>query len=258
MPFRIQKKYAVLGTILLFIFLGLAFALSTRGGLYNAVTAVDYSVDNALTPLRVHIGLAQFMLSMTYLGNPDVIVAFELCLLAFIILAHRKRIAALFLGGMIVGELFSVFFKNLLARSRPLESVFHVSRVGYSFPSGHALLSIIFYGTVGFFCAHLVQQQWQKRIIVILSSIIILLIGFSRMFLGVHWFSDVLAGWTLGGACLIGVIGVFNYIHHHLRSEKVKNLTKKELVGIIVVSLMLGFFIIFFAVTHVAELRSIV
>lgn len=258
MPFRISKNVLIIGIISLFIFFGLAIALSSHSALYSTVTSVDYSVDNAVAPLRQHKDLAQYMVAVTYLGNPEVIIAFEICLLAFIILAHRKRIAALFLGGIIVGELFSYTFKDLLARSRPLESVFHISRVGYSFPSGHALLSMIFYGTAGFFAAHLAPQKWQKRIITTITAIIIFLIGCSRIFLGVHWFSDVVGGWTLGAVCLIAVAGVFNYIHHHLRNEKIKTISQKERVGIIVVALMLGFFVIFFSVTHLAELRSIV
>jgi len=258
MPFRISKNILILGAILLCLFLGLFIALSSHGPLYSSVTSFDYSVDNAVAPLRHHQDLAQFMLSMTYLGNPEIIIVFEICLLAIIIIVHRKRIAALFLGGIVLGEVISLFFKNILARARPIETLFHVSRVGYSFPSGHALLSMIFYGCLGFFAAHVARKTWQKKLIGIVVGCIIFLIGFSRVFLGVHWFSDVIAGWSLGGVCLVAIIAVFQAIHHHLKNENRKLISAREKIWIIIIALMLGFFITFFFVTHLSELRSIV
>jgi undecaprenyl-diphosphatase len=239
------------------IFLLLALMLSIPGPIYDAIVSIDHSVETLIAPFRAFPELVRFMALVTYLGNPEIIIALEIALIAFILLVHRKRIAALFLGGIVVGEIFSWLFKNLLARVRP-DEIFRVSRHGFSFPSGHALLAMVFYGCLGFFAMHLVRKQWQKRLIGIVTGIIIFLIGTSRVFLGVHWASDVIGGWMLGLACLLGVIILFHHIHDHKAHENLRTLSRKEMTAVLVVTLMVGFFVVYYFVTQIGQIRSIV
>lgn len=252
-----QKKLVGVAILSLACFFVLVFSLLSHKVLYSTLVQVDSSVEQIVAPLRASKDLAQFMLSMTYLGNPEIIIVFEICLLALIVLLHRKRIARLFLGSIIAGELASLFFKNILARTRPAETVFHISRVGYSFPSGHALLGTLFYGSLGFFLVHILHKKWQRVAVAISTTCIIFLIGFSRIYLGVHYATDVIGGWLLGSTFLVLVGIFFVKIHHHLKSESLKSLSRTERVGLIVVSFMLGFFLLFFVITHTEELRSI-
>ncbi len=103
------------------------------------------------------------------------------------------------LGG---GEALNLVLKQLLARPRP--PVVHplVSAAGYSFPSGHAMASLIAYGMLAYF-AILALRTWRARTgAVCAAALLVLLIGFSRLYLGVHYVSDVLGGFAAGGVWL--------------------------------------------------------
>jgi membrane-associated phospholipid phosphatase len=117
---------------------------------------------------------------------------------------------------------------------------------------------MIFYGCLGFFIAHLLPKRSHKIIVACITGFVIFAIGISRVFLGVHWASDVLGGWALGGAVLSMVCAIFYKIHHHLKKEKITDLSRKEAFGIAILAAALGFFFIAYFVTHVTELRSIV
>jgi membrane-associated phospholipid phosphatase len=246
-----------LGFFCFCIFAFLALALTSHGLLFNNLIRFDHMADSLVAPLRSDQDLTQCMLVMTYLGNPEIIIAFEACLLAVIVIVHRKRIAALFLAGIILGELTSLVFKSLLVRIRPT-TLLHIVAHGYSFPSGHALLSTVFYGCLGFFLSHILHKKWQKILTAIITTLVIFFVGFSRIFLGVHWTSDVIGGWALGGAFLALIAAIFFHIHKHSKGERITDLNHKEIVGLSIVALALGFFLVYFFVTHIAEVRSIV
>ena len=96
--------------------------------------------------------------------------------------------------------------KELFARPRPYFEHPLVLETSYSFPSGHATMSLIFYGMLAYFCV-LALRTWRARTAVIFgASLLVLLIGFSRIYLGVHYFSDVVAGFASGGIWLSALI----------------------------------------------------
>jgi undecaprenyl-diphosphatase len=251
------KKLVELAILLFIGFFIFVAGLVTQSELTASIVHFDYAIDAWIAPFRSLKDVAQGMLVMTYLGNPEMIIAFQVCIILVIVMVHRKRIAGLFLGGIIIGEAAALFFKNVLARSRPVETIFHVARHGYSFPSGHALLSIVFYGSLGFFLVHVSHTQAHKVLVIIFTALLIFLIGFSRVFLDVHWASDVLGGWLLGGALLSIIIVIFSRIHKHTNGERITDLSHKERTGLALISLALGFFLVLFFVAHLSELRSI-
>jgi membrane protein DedA with SNARE-associated domain/membrane-associated phospholipid phosphatase len=103
------------------------------------------------------------------------------------------------LGG---GEVLNQVIKYLVARPRPVFAQPLIPESGYSFPSGHAVLSLIAYGLLAYF-AVLVLPTWRARTGVITAAgLLVLVIGFSRLYLGVHYFSDVVAGYAAGGVWL--------------------------------------------------------
>jgi undecaprenyl-diphosphatase len=120
-------------------------------------------------------------------------------LAAFLVLAIQKRwlevkgLLICLLGGVALNELL----KRLFERARP--DVFQVvEAMGYSFPSGHAMVSLCFYGMIAFLIARNIPL-WRWRLVVMVSAaLFILSIGISRIYLGVHYPSDVLAGYTAG------------------------------------------------------------
>ncbi len=92
--------------------------------------------------------------------------------------------------------------KGLFERPRPQFEHPLLVETSYSFPSGHAMESFVVYGMLTYF-AVLALRSWEQRVGVVLgAALLVVLIGFSRMYLGVHYLSDVLAGYAAGGVWL--------------------------------------------------------
>jgi membrane-associated phospholipid phosphatase len=100
------------------------------------------------------------------------------------------------------GELLNVLLKNIFARPRPVfEDPLQVA-ANYSFPSGHAMLSVIVYGLLAYFALLGIKSQGKRIAVIVGTIILVLLIGLSRIYLGVHYFSDVVGGYAAGAAWL--------------------------------------------------------
>lgn len=140
------------------------------------------------------------MRDVTALGGVTVVtLATIVGVLAF--LFHRKRWhAAILAATVILADIASEGLKSLYGRPRP-ELVPHGSYVySSSFPSGHSTLSAATYLTLAMLISSLEPNRGTKSMVFILAVALVLGIGFSRVYLGVHWPSDVLAGWCLGAA----------------------------------------------------------
>jgi undecaprenyl-diphosphatase len=118
-----------------------------------------------------------------------------------VFLFHGRRRHALVLGGaVLLANFTSEIAKTIYGRPRP-DLVPHGSYVySASFPSGHSMLSAATYLTLAMLIASLEGRRSTKILAYVLAVVLILAIGFSRVYLGVHWPSDVLAGWSLGAA----------------------------------------------------------
>jgi undecaprenyl-diphosphatase len=102
--------------------------------------------------------------------------------------------------------LLDQLLKGLFARPRPFFEHPVLVEASYSFPSGHAMESFVLYGMLAYF-AVLALKTWRARTAVVFgAALLVLLIGLSRMYLGVHYFSDVLAGYAAGGVWLCALI----------------------------------------------------
>lgn len=88
-------------------------------------------------------------------------------------------------------------FKNIFIRVRPLE-YFLIEQGGYSFPSGHAMVSMSFYTTMTYLISKGRKKRSSRIILFITNFVIVTIIGFSRVYLGVHWPTDVLMGFIVG------------------------------------------------------------
>jgi undecaprenyl-diphosphatase len=106
------------------------------------------------------------------------------------------------------GELFVWIIKNIIERPRPPLTNALVIENSYSFPSGHSFIAIAFYGLITFFLFESLKKKYLKTLIVIFGLVLIILIGSSRIYLGAHWPSDVLASYTSGLAWLSFIITI--------------------------------------------------
>ena len=142
------------------------------------------------------------MIFFTYLGDWRVIFGLGAVAVLILGLLRKKREIIFFVAILISGAIIKEFIKLLVKRPRPDASFALIPEDGYAFPSGHALMSVIFYGTLCYFIYRACKNKRQKIILLIAAAILVFLIGFSRIYLGVHRPSDVIAGWLIGFSIL--------------------------------------------------------
>lgn len=146
------------------------------------------------------VWLQNAVADLTALGGYAILTVLVLASVIYL-LAVGKRVSALLVFGSITsGAILSSVLKIGFARVRP-DLVEHLTHAASSsFPSGHATLSAIAYLTLGALMARAHPQKRVKGIILGGAIILTMIVGASRVYLGVHWPSDVLAGWSLGAA----------------------------------------------------------
>jgi undecaprenyl-diphosphatase len=139
-------------------------------------------------------------IDVTALGSLAVLSL--LILLAFALLASLRRWSegVLLVAGAGGGLLISQGLKLVFGRERPDLAYRAVEAVNASFPSGHAMLSAVVFLTLGVLAARFSDRRRVKVLAMSAAVLISLLVGVSRIYLGVHWASDVLAGWCVGAA----------------------------------------------------------
>lgn len=186
---------------------GLAvFGLIVEEMLEGGTTASDNAILLALrTPghLATPIGppwLLQSAIDLSALGGFTFIWLFTIAMAGFFALTRRWRAMIVFLAAIVGASVLDALLKLSFHRARP-EIVPHLALVdNASFPSGHAMISAATYLTVGAMLTR-AQKSWRVRVYLLTIFIAItLMIGLSRLYLGVHWPSDVFAGWSIGAA----------------------------------------------------------
>lgn len=145
--------------------------------------------------------LTDFFKVITHLGDKYALVVIFGLILVLVLMRKLFVGRALILFVSVGGAIgVSTILKHLVERARPLNGL--VTEMGYAFPSNHATMAIVTYG----FCIYLLMRSkissCIRKILISILVLLILLIGFSRIYLGVHFFSDIMGGYTLGGIFL--------------------------------------------------------
>lgn len=147
--------------------------------------------------------LPQIMVDLTSLGSGTFHVLFTVAVTGFLIVKGARKRAMILLAAISSGGLVVALLKNLFDRPRP-ELVSHLVQVqSLSFPSGHAANSALVYLTMGILLTKVEEGRWVRAYIMIAAMVLTLAVGLSRLYLGVHWPSDVAAGWAFGAAWAI-------------------------------------------------------
>lgn len=192
---KVTRRQPVWGVgvvaVLLVLFTGLALSLHTP-----ALIWVDHAVQTWVFALRTPT-LTRIALFFTALGLTPVISPIALLAVGFLCAHHRMRASLLLVLSMLGGAGLDAVMKNWMHRLRP-PAPWLTTASGFSFPSGHAMIAVAFYGMLGYLL--IVSLGWPRRLVVPVTAVVVLLIGLSRIYLGVHYPSDVLAGFALGGA----------------------------------------------------------
>lgn len=179
------------------------FAVIAEEVLEKETQAFDQGILLALRHLHTRL-LDRVMVGITFFGEPYVLLG--LCLVLGIwLLRRRQRSEATTLAIASLGAIgLNFVLKDLFARARPTLWQRVVDVGFYSFPSGHAMISLVVYGTIGYLLATRFKR-WSV-LIISLTILLIVVIGLSRLYLGVHWPTDVIAGYAAGLVWLVACI----------------------------------------------------
>ena len=136
------------------------------------------------------------------------------------LLIKNKKIGLSIISDIVIITVLNQLLKRILQRPRPTEFRI-VEETGYSFPSGHSMVSMAFYGYLIYLIYRYIKNKYIKWSLIVLLSILICLIGISRIYLGVHYTSDVLGGFLLSISYLVVYISL-------IKNLKIKNITKEN------------------------------
>ena len=175
---------------------------------HDPITQLDLTIANAFHSHATPTGVA-IAKGVSFLGSPAFIAAWGLMLIG--LLAVRRQ--PLLIGGWVAavagGGLLDVALKAVFHRTRPTWDVPLLTARGWSFPSGHAMGSLVAYGMLAYLLVRDPKGRPPRMAIVAGAVTLVLLIGLSRMYLGVHYFSDVVGGYAAGmvwlAACITGL-----------------------------------------------------
>jgi membrane-associated phospholipid phosphatase len=163
---------------------------------------IDQSVYRWAATMRSDAATT-FFLMFTYLGSPSGLGVLALGLSALLYVRKHRGLTLYLIVAACMGGVLNLTLKGIFARARPdlAEALRHAH--GYSFPSGHAMGSMIVLGAIAYVVARL-KGRWRLRALTIAFLVTsILSVGLSRVYLGVHWISDIAAGFAAGFTWLI-------------------------------------------------------
>lgn len=189
----------------------------------DPLVRMDVAIYQALQDLRTGPS-DTIMLVVTELGDTVVVLAITVAVLLWLVWKRNWRTAAYWLGAIAGASALNTAIKITLHRSRPNELLYS-GWSSFSFPSGHSTVNFVLYGFLAFLMGYELRATWRLPLAFSALSFA-LLIAFSRIYVGAHWFSDVIGGLAFGTAWL--ALLIFFYLRKEVRATGV--------VGMIVVA----------------------
>ena len=153
---------------------------------------------------------------ITHLGDSTVVIAF--CLLIIVIPRTRKTIALPVSAAVTLSTLLNMLLKELFARERP-DILRLINETSYSFPSGHAMINATLYTMLIIMVFRFIKSRPRRLALAVPCALMAVLIGFSRVYLGVHYAGDILGGWIIGFAVAIIVYALWKALLQHRISK---------------------------------------
>lgn len=190
----IKKNYKIIiALICIIIFVAILEEIFDKEKI--ALDTIIYTI--VVQKMRTDI-LTIFFKSITHLGGAYILIGISILA---IILSKNKKILLTIPINLALATSLNVFLKNIVQRPRP-EGYRLVDETGYSFPSGHSMISAAFYGLLIYLIWKNVKNKILRNTLCITLSVLIILIGLSRIYLGVHYASDVIGGFVISIAYL--------------------------------------------------------
>jgi membrane-associated phospholipid phosphatase len=163
----------------------------------------------------------QVMLFITFLGKHQFLIPANLCLVIYFLFINKQSWFSIRVAAIAISSLGLMFLlKHLFKRKRPLAPLLKAVK-GLSFPSGHAIMAVTFYGFIIYILFHTLNNNGLKYFLTVLIIILMLLMGLSRIYLRVHYFSDVIAGYIIGLLWLYISLIVLNKTESYIKERKI-------------------------------------
>jgi undecaprenyl-diphosphatase len=239
------NKNTFYGLPLTLLSLALIYVLALFGGIVediinsDIIVSADVRVANLLAIFR-NANLTGIFTWITLLGKWQVISIFTIATILILWIWKKRSYIIPLLLSIIGSEIFTSIGKVVFHRARP--SVALYAENSFSFPSGHATIAIAFYGFLAYILIRN-AKNWKNKINIFFASfIVILLIGFSRLYLGVHYLSDVWGGYLAGAIWLIIAMSLSEYLIFKKKKTETShpNINKKlATAGILFISFCL-------------------
>lgn len=149
---------------------------------------------------------------VTDFGSRNFLIPFVLIGSVILLVVFKRIIPALMFSlGTYGTHLLNELIKAIVRRDRP--SIWVAANAeGFSFPSGHSMVTVVCYGLFIYYLNKKIKSGRLKKLLIIATTLLILLIGFSRYVINVHYLTDILTGFSIGGACLLLLITMDQYI----------------------------------------------
>lgn len=160
-------------------------------------------IQNIRTPF-----LSSYFLKVTLLGNTLYAGIIAIASFFTLIVIKKFRFAVILMASLLGDAVIVTFIKEFVKRGRPEIASALITETDFSFPSGHAFTSICLYGLIFYFIFISTKNRFIRILTAISGLILVLSIGFSRIYLGVHWTTDVIASYVLSTALVLSVLTV--------------------------------------------------
>ena len=178
---------------------------------------IDLKVESFILGIR-NDKLTNIMIIITDIGRAYSLIAITF-LITLIAILKNKKLPLYTIINLVSVFLTSQIFKAIIRRTRPT-GVFLTRATGYSFPSGHAMVSFAYFTFIAYSLCEKINNNLLKMIIKVLTTILIISIGFSRIYLGVHYITDIIGGYLLGITYLM--------LFLNIREKNIKKEVKNE------------------------------
>jgi undecaprenyl-diphosphatase len=214
--------------LVLFVLSFFVFVFIARRIFWQKKDEFDYAVFDFMRPLINELR-TDTMEFFTFMGTHTFLIPANLLLIGYFLFIKRHRWYSITIPVVSLGGLSLMFvLKNLFGRPRPQDPLLRTVS-GLSFPSGHALLSVAFYGLLIYLVWNNISNRFFRWTLIILLLLLILIIGLSRIYLRVHYASDVLAGFAMGLIWLVLSISIVRKIERFTRREIAPGIEEKSM-----------------------------
>src|SRR5258708_5551224 len=196
-----------LGALLLFYLL--VTGVTTNAPIVQVDQNIALTLHSIVSPQLLNLMIAFSLLGLQVLWLVVIIIAL------YYAVRRQWNHLTVWIAAVAGIEILTEILKLFIRRPRPVFTNPFVTALQFSFPSGHASVSLVVYGLIAYLMMSAVNVGWKRTLILTTMTVLILMIGFSRIYLGVHFFSDVIAGYVIGVICLAICINALGILQRH-------------------------------------------